>query len=313
MKIAIGIICYNESSAPYLPFLFASLSEQAGVDFTLYIADNSEEEANANKPSLATCALPYKYYWMGGNLGFAKAYNRLIETAIKDNCDYFFVLNPDTFLEKNTLSLLIDRLEADENLAAVSPLVLTWDFANQKKTDLVDTCGISLRRTLRFFDLGQGLKRSDLPAELSIIGPSGAAGLFRLKDLAFLKDAFGYFDERMFMYKEDCDLAYRLYLSGRKCVCVKEALMFHDRSLAKDWQNPIDRLRSRKKRSRRLRTWSFLNQQLIFVKHWRGLPLGGKISVLLYQLSILPYILFFEPFLIYELFKVRLSWCKKLT
>jgi GT2 family glycosyltransferase len=303
-KIAVATICYNEMTPKYLPSFLSSLKAQAFRDFDLFVADNSDTKENPNSSFILKEFPDAKCIWMGGNLGFGKAYNRLIDILAEQNYEYIFVVNPDTIFETDCLAQLLQAIETDKNLSSVCPKIYSWNFAENKKTDILDSCGIVMTSPLLFSDQGQGKKDSEfIPSD--IIGPSGAAGLFRIKHLLKIKDEHGYYDERMFMYKEDCDLAYRLYRRAYPSLLVGSAIVYHDRSVAKSWQGFWGRLQARQKRSRLVRGWSFVNQQLLFAKHWSGLKIKEKLALVFYQVKLLPYVILFEPFLLFELIKAK--------
>ncbi len=310
-KIAVGVICYNESSAKYLPFFLPSLRAQVDVGLRLFVADNSDPAYGKNRELVMGIFPDTDYEHMQANVGFAKAYNRLIDKAGQQGFEYFLVINNDTLLEPDMLKKLFEVLNADKNLSSVTPKIKHWDFEKREKTNIIDSCGIVMPKILRFSDLGQAQDDNGDFDNKDILGPSGACGLFRIDALTAVADKHGIYDERMFMYKEDCDLAYRLQRAGYTSKLVKEAVIYHDRTLSRPDGGLFARFKERHSRSRNLRTWSFLNQQLIFVKHWSALGIVEKLSVIAYQCKLLAYVLPFEPFLLLELFKVRLSWCKK--
>lgn len=62
------------------------------------------------------------------NLGFAKANNQAIKIA---EGKYVFLLNSDTILKKNSLKKLINYLEKNKDVAAVSPMLFNPDGTKQ--------------------------------------------------------------------------------------------------------------------------------------------------------------------------------------
>jgi GT2 family glycosyltransferase len=180
-------------------------------------------------------------------------------------------------LDEKCLAELFASLESDDSIASVAPKLLRWDFANLSKTDVIDSCGIIMALGLRFFDLGQGEKDSRIFDSAKIIGPSGAFAAYRISALSDIKLGRDYFDSRMFMYKEDCDLDYRLFLAGHRSQFVPKAIAYHDRS--------VSSVGGRKSRSLAVRRWSWQNQKLIWNKYWRKQSLAGKILVALYFIS----------------------------
>ncbi len=58
------------------------------------------------------------------NLGFAKANNIGICKALDNGADYVFLLNQDAWVEKDTLSKLVQTFDENENVGIVSPIHL---------------------------------------------------------------------------------------------------------------------------------------------------------------------------------------------
>ena len=304
-KLTIGFITYNELTAKYLPYFLASLKEQSFNDFDILVADNSDSEDNENKGYIVRNHPEIDFEWMRENIGFARAYNRLIEKAKQNGAEYFMVINPDVILEKDAVRGLMETINKDDKLGSVCPKILSWDFVNNKKIQTIDSCGLIMPKALRFADLGQGERDEGQFVNKNIIGPSGACGLFKMSALEKIKDEYGYFDSRMFMYKEDCDLAYRLFINGFKSKGVSESIVYHDRTASAQGESNLKILKNRKNKSRNVKKWSFMNQQIIFRKHWNKQSLLAKISIIWYQFKVLAYIIIFERYLLKHFLKVK--------
>ena len=273
--VIIGFITHENTTLKYLGDFCASLKRQTYQDTQILAVDNSENnQANLiwlknNYPAVKTIAA-------GRNLGFAKAANLLINQAVALGAEYFFLANPDTLLEPDVLEILVKAAEANNNLTALSPRVLKWDFQNKKKTEIIDTLGIIIKPGLLFVDA------KNLGGKIS--GPSGAAAFFNLKNLG----ATIRFDEDFFMYKEDCDLAYQLFKAGKHCALAPEAIVYHDRTTNA----------SRSERSRQEKIWSYQNQNLLFKKYWSEQNTLNKILIIFYKICRYIYALMFEKYLL---------------
>ncbi len=313
MKLVVGFLTYNDASAKYLADFLPSLKSALGFlspsDYKVLAFDNSDSENNLNREALASFneANPdfLEYLYAAGNLGFSRAYNILIRNAVRLAAEYFLVINPDTLLEKDTISELVMALDKNQELTAVSPKIRRWDFAANTKTRIIDSCGLVLKSGLHFRDLGQGQEDDKRFDSFPILGPSGAAGLFRLSALEKIKVNDQYFDEQFFMYKEDCDLAYRLSLIPSKSALVPSAIMYHDRTALSTGEGIINKARDRRKKSRQIRSWSFRNQHLIFVKHWTKQNFVSKTIIVFRVLLNGIFALILEQFLLKEYKEVR--------
>jgi len=299
MKLIVGFITYQNSSSKYLadflPSLKAALAFLNPADYRIYVWDNSSPEYGANRLVLAADS-QIEYETQGTNLGFSRAYNILLNRAAKVGAEYFLFLNPDMFLNPRAIEEMLKVLENNGELVSVSPKILRWDFVNRIKTKQIDSCGIILKTGLRFKDLGQGEEDHGQYDQANILGPSGAAGLYRLKLLERIKENGTYLDERFFMYREDCDLNYRLFLAGLKSALVSSALIYHDRTAASSGSGLGLVVKDRLKKNRSIREWSHLNEHLIYVKHWSKQNFVNKLFIIFRVGIVLVFSLMLEQF-----------------
>jgi N-acetylglucosaminyl-diphospho-decaprenol L-rhamnosyltransferase len=331
MKLAVGFLTYNDITVRYLPDFLASLEAALRflpvADYQVYAFDNSAPDETPNRRIIesfnrgaigAAPRRPVQYLASGDNLGFSRAYNILIRAAARAGAEYFLIINPDTVLAWDAIAALGKTLAANPSLAAVAPKILRWDFAGGKvKTNIIDSLGLVLRPGLKFLDLGQGEEDQGQSAtaaiggqtDLTILGPTGAAGLFRLSALADIAEpgpdgARQYFDERFFMYKEDCDLAYRLFRSGHKSAVVPGAVIYHDRTAASAGAGLWLMLSHRRQKSRQIRAWSFRHQHYLFIKHWKNQNFVNHLLIIYRILFFFIFALILERFLLKEYFNI---------
>jgi N-acetylglucosaminyl-diphospho-decaprenol L-rhamnosyltransferase len=129
----------------------------------------------------------------------------------------FLVTNPDLTVRAGALDALVDRLESDESLAVVGPMLRDADGnvypSGRAFPTLVDAVGHAFLGliwgrnpwTRRYRHLGADQHRS---READWV--SGACFLARRLSL----ETVGGFDEAYFMYVEDVDLCWRLRRAG---------------------------------------------------------------------------------------------------
>ncbi len=299
-RVFVGFIIFGRETAKYLPSFLGSLKRQVYRNFKI-IAFNNGDEDGSNSRHIKESGLDIFVMGDGGNKGFSAAYNMMIREAVEQKADYFWISNPDIVYNEDVLDELVSRLDHDAELGSVCPKLLKWDFDSDSRTETVDTYGIEMRKGLRFFDVGQGQPdRFDFRYH-GIIGPSGASGLYRLAALEKIKEDDGYFDESFFMYKEDCDLDYRLMLAEWETAVVPEAVGWHDRTAKTAGCGDWAALKARYGKGRQVRIWSFKNQQIIFWKYWKLQDAAAKIAIIIYQSKVLAYAVLFEKFLLKEL------------
>ncbi|MFA5247811.1 MAG: glycosyltransferase family 2 protein [Patescibacteria group bacterium] len=304
IKVIVGFIIYNNHTAKYLPDFLGSLKNQTTQNFKI-VAFNNGDEDGSNLEYIKNNFPEIEILGTGENIGFARAYNQMIKKAVNDGADYFFITNPDIVYNSNVLEKLVERLNSNMELGAVCPKLLRWDFDKKIKTGFIDSLGLNLKTGLKFYDVGQGEKDSALFSQEKIIGPGGASGLWRIKTLEKIKEGENYFDERMFMYKEDCDLTYRLHLSGDKAKFVSEAIGWHDRTVAIFGKGDLAVILARAKKSPLVRCWSVINQEILFKKYWSLQSWQSKLAITIYRLKVFVWIIFAERFLLKEYLTIK--------
>lgn len=302
MKLVIATIVYKDHSLKYFPEFLHGLkraTSNLNLKYQIFFGDNSGNDLRnqeyINKQEIISSDL-ISYFHFGKNLGFAKAYNQLISKAQKIKAQYFLALNPDVLCSKDSISLLIKEMDKDQSLASLAPKILVWKFNRFHLSNNIDSCGLILKKGLIFKDLGQGIYDRGQYDAHRILGPSGAVALYKMSALEDVKVNKQYFDEKFFMYKEDCDLAYRLYLKKYKSKLVADSIFYHDRSVSGG--NVFKRLASRFKRSKQERIWSFQGQIYISHKHFKSQSIFNKLMIILNLIKLYTFSLVFERYVL---------------
>ncbi len=150
---------------------------------------------------------------LGRNLGFGSAINR---AANKHPADPMILLNNDVECEPGFVEALLEAAGGGAEMVAG---VLLQESTPGK----IDSAGVVANRTLMGFDYLHGEPVTALEGAADPLGPTGGAALYR-------RDAFeavGGFDERIFLYYEDLDLALRLAAVGGRCHLAAGARALH--------------------------------------------------------------------------------------
>ena len=93
----------------------------------------------------------------------------------------------------------------------------------ERSPGLIDSAGVVADRTLMGFDYLHGEPVEVAAGAPDPLGPTGGAALY---DRAAF-EAVGGFDERIFLYYEDLDLALRMRAAGARCRLAPEARALH--------------------------------------------------------------------------------------
>lgn len=153
------------------------------------------------------------------NEGFAKGNNDAMRAALEQGFDYIILFNMDTIIETDCISQLVKAAESDSLIGAVQARMMFWPDENR-----INSLG-NVTHFLGFgYCVGYGGKWSGDSSKSPDIGyPSGAAVLLKKEIL----ERIGLFDEEFWMYNEDQDLGWRIWLTGRRCVLAPQAVVYH--------------------------------------------------------------------------------------
>ncbi len=169
-------------------------------------ADGSLELLHDEYPEVAVLAL-------GRNLGFGPALNRAIA---EHRADPLILLNDDAETGPRFVEALLDA--AAEGVQSVAGVML-----QERAPELIDSAGVVADSTVMGFDYLHGEPLAAAAAAAGPLGPTGGAALY---DRAAF-EAVGGFDERIFLYYEDLDLALRLAAAGGRCRLAAGATAVH--------------------------------------------------------------------------------------
>lgn len=150
------------------------------------------------------------------NLGFSRAVNLAASEATGDA---LVLVNDDAWYDPNFVERLVATLEPEAGVMAAAGVLRA-----ARDERLIDTAGVEIDRTLLGFDYLHGRPLEILARRPGDpIGPSGAAAAFERG--AFIR--MGGFDERIFAYLEDVDLALRMRQTGWICRLAADARGTH--------------------------------------------------------------------------------------
>ena len=210
-SVSVVIVTYN--SAVHICRCLDALQTQPDQPDEIIVYDNASTDGT---PSMVQVSYPSVMLIAGdSNIGFAAANNRAAARAIGD-CLVF--LNPDTMVQPGWMPPLLDALDSDDTVGAVTPQIL---FA--KHPHFINACGnqVHLSGLTYCLRLGEPAM-AGRPVDVSAV--SGAA--FAIRRLAF--EQMGGFEERLFLYYEDTDVSLRLRCAGWRILVAPDSHVWHD-------------------------------------------------------------------------------------
>jgi N-acetylglucosaminyl-diphospho-decaprenol L-rhamnosyltransferase len=208
MRPAVYIPNYNGSER--IGRALRSLREQSRPIDAVVVdngsADNSLALLREEFPEVTVLALER-------NVGFGPALNHAVR---EHRADPLILLNNDVECAPRFVEALLDA--AAEGVHSVAGVLL-----QERSPQLIDSAGVVADRTLMGFDYLHGEPLSAVANAADPLGPTGGAALY---DLAAF-EAVGGFDERIFLYYEDLDLALRMAAAGARCRLAAGATALH--------------------------------------------------------------------------------------
>ena len=229
MKSSLDIIIVNWNAGQQLRECIGSIVGAKRDGFNLnrvIVVDNASADGSADE--LEDLRLPVSIIRNEENRGFAAACNQGAEDS---SADYLLFLNPDTYLNQDSLAKPLIFMEevSDQQIGIVGIQLL------DKNGEIARTCA-RFPTPGRFFSKMLGLDRLfphafpshfmsewDHQASREVEHVMGAFFLIR----RFIFEELGGFDEQFFVYLEDLDFSFRARQAGWHCFYLADGKAGH--------------------------------------------------------------------------------------
>lgn len=190
---SVDIVTVNYNCGGYLPSYFEALRslEYPASAWRVVMVDNASTDGSWERVHEWAAGVPLAQIALQTNGGVTAGNNAGIRAG---ESPYVALLNPDTRVRRDWLSVLVDRMECESDVGLVE--------ARQEPTEL---------------------SKYHHPSTGETSWASTGGVLVRRRALAHA----GLFDERFFMYEDDVDLCWRLWLHGWRCVYEERAVYDH--------------------------------------------------------------------------------------
>lgn len=198
-----------------------------GINGEVFVVDNNSIDGSVEMVSRKFPEI--KLVANKDNKGFSKANNQAI---LLSDAEYILLLNPDTVVEEDTFSKVIDFMDKHHEAGGLGVRMLDGKgkFLPESKRGLPTPAvafykifGLSklFPRSKKFGQYHLGHLSEFETNEIEIL--SGAFMLMRIEAL----EKVGLLDEAFFMYGEDIDLSYRIIKGGYKNYYFPETRIIH--------------------------------------------------------------------------------------
>lgn len=214
MAPEISVVVLNYNGAAWLDRCLTSLAGQTiAAQIEIIVADNASTDRS---DLLAEDLLQNKPGWrvlhLGRNLGYCAGNNEASQQA---RGRYLLFLNTDTWLEPDCLEQLLKEVSS-ANAIAATPLVMDY---RDDRLQSVGEGGFDL------FGLPSSPSRGSQQDVLIANGPA-----LLVEAVWFRK--LGGFDEQFFMYADEFDLCWRVWLAGGRVIAATSARLHHRGAVA---------------------------------------------------------------------------------
>lgn len=221
MKKRVALIIspnYKDYAKKYLHDCAESLRNQDYEgEMKIFITDN--ETSQESFEFLSKTVPEAELILNSRNDGFAKGTNDSIRLALSQGYDYIATFSIHSVLEKSYISELVKKTESEDDVGVVQALMLMPD----KKTIN------SLGDATHFLGFGYCLGYKENIDDIDDISkykfmhyPAGASMFWKREVLVRI----GLLDEEYWMYNEDQEIGWRIWLAGYKCILAPRAIMY---------------------------------------------------------------------------------------
>ncbi len=206
----LSVIILNYNGARWLERCLESVRRQTICDqLEVIVADNASSDGSDVLAQRIIGICPSgRFIEHGQNLGYCEGNNRAAEFA---RGEHLLFLNNDTWLEPDCLEKLLAEIQR-AGAGAAAPLILNYEDNSFQSAGAFG------------FDIfGLASTRAPAGATRDVLMPEGCAYLIR-RDLF---NQLGRFDGEFFMFADELDLSWRVWLAGHRAVTVPSARLHH--------------------------------------------------------------------------------------
>ncbi len=208
------IVILHWQGSDYTKACLTSLRALAYKNYKVILVDNGSPD---NSGSAIAREFPeVTLLETGENLGFSGGCNAGINYCLENEAEWIWLLNNDTTVEPEALSLLVDVAQENSHAAALGAMVVTG------QGEQFVTCGAG---EIDFLRAKTYLRKTAQPGTqfISCDWLSGSNLLLKAEAIRQV----GTFNDDYFLYFEDTDLCLRFRQSGWSCLFVPAARVQH--------------------------------------------------------------------------------------
>ena len=213
-KVTIAVL--NRDGREWLQDCLDSVLRADYPDLDVLLVDNGSTDGSLD---LVRSTFPQvRVLALDRNLGFTGAYNRAFEQS---DAEYMVLLNNDTVVpDQGWVRALVDVMEGDQSIAAAACKML---YLHDSK--VINSLGGNAFWWTGSYDVADG-EPDEGQYDSPPVEPFSFCGGAAMLRMSAVREVGG-FDDALFAYREDFDLAWRLRLRGYRVAYVPDARILH--------------------------------------------------------------------------------------
>jgi GT2 family glycosyltransferase len=214
---SVSVIIVNYNNRKYLEKCLESVFNSNYPDLEVVFVDNASTDGSVDLvKKMFGCKCSLIIIQNSENLGYAEGNNVGIRHA---SGEYFVLLNNDTEVDRDWISELVRVMGSDICIGAVQSKLVSMNSRERLDSagGFIDRFGFPMERGAQEEDCGQ------YKIEDEIFYAKGAGFAVRR---CILKET-GLFDKDYFLYFEETDLCWRIWLRGYRIVFAPKSIVYH--------------------------------------------------------------------------------------
>jgi GT2 family glycosyltransferase len=219
----IGLVLVNLNSYEDTARCLSSLRDITYRQTATIVVDNASTDESYAR--LKTEFPEVNFLTSTENLGFTGGNNLGIKQALDAGCDHVLLLNNDTIVECGFLEPLVERLESNPLVAAVSGKIYFWPEARNGASNILWYAGCYRRWHTGFNHLGLDeidMGQYDTPSPVPY-----ACGCLMLMKGSVIRE-IGMLSDEYFIYWEEADWCARAIRKGYTCYYEPRSVIYHN-------------------------------------------------------------------------------------
>ena len=170
-----------------------------------------------------------KFFHNDEDVGLAAARNIAFRHSNK-SADYVCFMDDDIVVTPNWLSIIISYMEKYQDVGQAQPVL--YHPSNKTKIDSIGHLMTHVGYPYKIPPTEENISNLKLNKSRDIFYSEGAISVVRRKILSNLSNDSKPYDSKYFIFFEDVDLSWRIWLLGYRVVIISESYCYHERGLS---------------------------------------------------------------------------------